>query len=124
MQTEWVYTVLGINNNNTWQQQYINKMKLSTAVVTNNTMNTPIQTQLLRILNNDVSVIAQHFLSWVQIIHSNTLKSILFSQEDWLWTVTRVPNALQLEIMKKSAYPEVSQKQSQQIYHIDQVNLK
>lgn len=61
MQTEWVYIVLGIDNNDTWQQQYINKVKLSTAIVTNNTMYTPIKTQLLRILNNDVSVIAQHY---------------------------------------------------------------
>lgn len=37
--------------------------------------------------------------------------------------MTRVQNALQPEIIKKSAYPEVSQKQSQQIYHIDQVIL-
>lgn len=60
MQTEWVYIVLGTINNDTWQWHYINKIKLGIDIVTSNTMYTPIKTKFSRILNNEVSVIAQH----------------------------------------------------------------
>lgn len=60
MQTEWVYIVPRSINNDTWQWQYINKIKLGVDTVTSNTMYTSIKSKLSRILNNEVSVIAQN----------------------------------------------------------------